>query len=45
MATTRKINDLHEAHRQLIAEYFVPIAGSAMQVVETPYLRLFISAD
>ncbi len=40
--TARKIVDLREAHRQLIAEHFGRVAGNAMQVLETLYQKPFI---
>jgi len=40
--TSRKIVDLREAHRQLIAQHFGRVAGNAMQVLETLYQRPFI---
>lgn len=40
--TSRKIVDLREAHRKLIAEHFGRVAGNAMQVLETLYQRPFI---
>jgi len=43
--TARKIVDLREAHRQLIAEYFGRVAGNAMQVLETLYQKPFIKVQ
>ncbi len=43
--TSRKIVDLREAHRQLIAENFGRVAGNAMQVLETLYQRPFIKVQ
>lgn len=40
--TARKIVDLREAHRQLIAKHFGRVAGNAMQVLETLYQKPFI---
>lgn len=43
--TSRKIVDLREAHRKLIAEHFGRVAGNAMQVLETLYQRPFIKVQ
>lgn len=43
--TARKIVDLREAHRQLIAEHFGRVAGNAMQVLETLYQKPFIKVQ
>jgi Fic family protein len=43
--TSRKIVDLREAHRRLIAEHFGRVAGNAMQVLETLYQRPFIKVQ
>jgi len=43
--TSRKIVDLREAHRKLIAEHFGRVAGNAMQVLETLYQKPFIKVQ
>ena len=43
--TSRKIVDLREEHRMLIAENFGRVAGNAMQVLETLYQRPFIKVQ
>ena len=43
--TSRKIVDLREAHRKLIAQHFGRVAGNAMQVLETLYQRPFIKVQ
>lgn len=43
--TSRKIVDLREAHRTLMAEKFGRVAGNAMQVLETLYQRPFIKVQ
>ena len=43
--TSRKIVDLRETHRKLIAENFGRVAGNAMQVLETLYQRPFIKVQ
>ncbi len=43
--TSRKIVDLREAHRKLIAEHFGRVAGNGMQVLETLYQRPFIKVQ
>ncbi len=40
--TSRKIVDLREAHRKLIAEHFGRVAGNVMLVLEKLYERPFI---
>lgn len=43
--TSRKIVDLRENHRALIAEHFGRVAGNAIQVLETLYQRPFIKVQ
>jgi len=43
--TSRKIVDLREEHRMLIAEHFGRVAGNAMQVLETLYQRPYIKVQ
>lgn len=43
--TSRKIVDLREEHRRLIAEHFGRVAGNAMQVLETLYQRPYIKVQ
>jgi len=43
--TSRKIVDLREAHRKLIAQHFGRVAGNAMQVLETLYQKPFIKVQ
>ncbi len=43
--TSRKIVDLREDHRQLIAKNFGRVAGNAMQVLETLYQHPFIKVQ
>ncbi|HEY9201256.1 MAG TPA: Fic family protein [Gammaproteobacteria bacterium] len=43
--TSRKIVDLREEHRMLIAEHFGRVAGNATQVLETLYQRPYIKVQ